>query len=164
MTEVKRIGRNDFERLSLEELESLVEYKRREALERKKKIVDQAVTVLQVFGRELSKRYGAYHEYVSGDLRLVWDDYGGTIDVYWGRRHVFCSHETSSFRYNPGDWEAVLDDLHERAAKVLKQREIEEKKKQLFEELERFLDLRDLEEGGAVPHQETVQEKGKEVL
>lgn len=142
MTEVEEVSTSDLEKLSVEELETLLEIKKREALKRKKFVVDKCLDILKAFGKEIPKKHGAYHEYDSKGLKLVWDDYGGTIDVYWRGMHVFCSHEVS-FRYNPGTWELLLDKLSKQANRVLEEREAEKRKQELLSELKKFLDVED---------------------
>ncbi len=126
----------------------IVEERRRAA--REKRLVHKAEVVARVFGKAFYKTHGYYHVFSSngGDvtphdvpergLFIVYDDYGDNLDAYWNGRKVLDVHMGEIELYIPGPWEKELEELYNRATRIMEEREYEQRLKQLLEEAEKW--------------------------
>ena len=84
-----------------------------------------AASVARHLGAPQDKRYGNYWIYDDGELRITYDDYGGSLSIRYKGHTVFSSrHSDTIYRYIPGEWVNKLNELSEKAEKLRLMKEI----------------------------------------
>jgi len=117
--------------MSLEELRREYEELKRQVAERIREakhlnIYSTARTVARHLGKRIDKRYGSYWIYDNGELRITFDDYGGTLSIMHRGKRVFSSRWSDAiYLYIPGEWVEKLNKLYERAREAAEMKEAE---------------------------------------
>ena len=120
-------------RREYEELKNKIAERIREA--KHLNIYSTARMVAEHLGKMIDKRYGNYWIYDNGELRITFDDYGGTLSImYWGRKVFSSKWSDIIYLYIPGEWVEKLNKLYERAREAAELKEAE----RLMDEIKRI--------------------------
>ena len=120
-------------RREYEELKNKIAERIREA--KHLNIYSTARMVAEHLGKRIDKRYGNYWIYDNGELRITFDDYGGTLSImYWGRKVFSSKWSDIIYLYIPGEWVEKLNKLYERAREAAEMKEA----KRLIDEIKRI--------------------------
>jgi len=111
-------------RKEYEELKNKIAERIREA--KHLNIYSTARMVAEHLGKRIDKRYGNYWIYDNGELRITYDDYGGTLSIIHKGKKVFSSRWSGEiYLYIPSGWVKKLYELYERAREAAEMKEAE---------------------------------------
>lgn len=119
-----------------ERLRELIEARKEEA--ESLGIYGMASQVARRLGKESPKKYGSYWFFCRGGLKIIWDDYGSNLDIYYKDQQVFCVHlgDIEAYRPDVGEWLELLRRIYEDEVVPKIEAEEAEKVRELLREAE----------------------------
>ncbi len=147
------------------ELRNRLEQLKRERIEEARRlgITTKAVTVAKVLGKSFPKKHGSYVVYPKiddrefkearkfrelanvYDLLIVWDDYGGSVSIWYYGKLVYHYDGSLICVYRRGEWLRLLDEKYEEAREIEERQHVLEVLEEIKKETDQYgSDLREL--------------------